>query len=209
MSPPLQPAWVAPPRTALLIVDMQVDFALPEGACGRGGVDLSRVPSALANAERLAAAARAAGVPVIFVGLSTRPETDPPAWRTWMQRRGRDPEQEFGLCRAGSPGADFVGAAPQPGETIVLKQGYSGFFNTDLHARLGELGRDTLVVCGLTTDCCVDQTVRDGFHLGYQMFVVADACAAYEQSLHEHALDGLASNYAIAAATNNIIGAWA
>lgn len=208
MSPALQPDWVAPGRTALLIVDMQVDFASPEGAAGRGGADLSRVPAALANAERLAGAARDARVPVVFVGLSTRPETDPPAWRLRMQRLGRDPDRELDLCRAGSSGGTFVGVTPEPGEILAGKQGYTGFFNTTLDAELRGFSLDTLVICGLTTDCCIDETARDAFHLGYQVFVAADACAAYDPDLHAHALRALAINYAIVTDTAQVLAAW-
>ncbi len=80
--------WIAPARTALLIVDMQVDFASPDGVLGKAGVDLSTIPAALAVGERLAEAARAAGTPVIFAGLQTREDTDSPAWSEWMRRRG-------------------------------------------------------------------------------------------------------------------------
>jgi len=74
-------AWIAPARTALVIIDMQVDFAAPEGRLGQWGVDLSTVPPALEKAQALAEAARKAGAPVVFVGLFTRPETDSGAWR--------------------------------------------------------------------------------------------------------------------------------
>ena len=77
-------------RTALLVVDMQADFASPGGAMDQGGADLCAVPAALAAAEALAAAARGANVPVIFVGLATSPTEDSPAWREWTRRQGRD-----------------------------------------------------------------------------------------------------------------------
>src|SRR5580658_3536809 len=107
---------------------MQVDFASPEGALGRVGVDLSAVGPALAAAEQLAGAARRAGAPVVFVGLQTSRAEDSPAWAERMRRRGGDPDAEGGLCRAGTPGADFVGPTPLPGETVIGKLRYSGFY---------------------------------------------------------------------------------
>jgi len=198
--------WIAPGRTALLVIDMQVDFASPEGALGRAGVDLSAVPPALAAAERLAASARAAGVSVIFVGLQTQAALDPPAWRERSRRRGEGEGE--GLCRLGQPGADFVGPTPAPGELVVGKIRYSGFFGTTLDAALKAAGVDTLVVCGLTTECCVDCTVRDAFHLDYHVFVVTDACAAYDPALHSGALIALDLNCAILVDSEQVLRAW-
>ncbi len=199
--------WIHPARSALLIIDMQVDFASPDGALGLVGADLSAVPEALAAAERLAGAARSAGAPVIFVGLQTTAETDSRAWSERMRRRGGSPD-EAALCRAGERGADFVGPTPHDGELVVAKTRYSGFFGTDLDARLRARGVDTVVVCGLTTECCVDCTVRDAFHLDYHVFLAVDACAAYERDLHEGALKSLDLNCAILATTRELAEAW-
>jgi nicotinamidase-related amidase len=201
--------WIAPRRTALLIIDMQVDFGSPEGAVGRWGVDLSTVPPALAAAERLAGAARAAGAPVIFIGLMTSAETDSAAWRERMRRRGGDPEGESGLCRIGEPGAAFYGPTPAAGETVIAKTRYSGFYGTGLDATLKGLGVDTLVACGLTTECCVGSTAWDAFHLDYHVFVAEDACAAYEPDLHAGALKSLELNCAILVKSADVAAAWA
>ncbi len=191
-----------------MVIDMQVDFASPDGALGLAGVDLSAVPPALAAAERLADAARRAGAPVIFVGLRTSPETDSPAWAERSRRRGGSPEAEGALCRAGERGADFVGPTPRAGEIVIGKTRYSGFYGTDLDATLKARGIDTLVVCGLTTECCVDCTVRDAFHLDYQVFLATDACAAYEPDLHAGALKSLDLNCAILTDTDQLAAAW-
>ena len=200
--------WIAPDRTALLLIDMQVDFAAPDGALGLAGVDMSVVAPALAQSERLAQAARAAGAAVVFIGLQTDPASDSPAWRTRMLRRGGDPDDESALCRAGDRGAEFYGPAPLASEVVVLKTRYSGFFGTELDAKLKALGIDTLVVCGITTECCVDCTVRDAFHLDYQVFLASDACAAYEPDLHQGALKSLELNCAILVDTDAVTAAW-
>ncbi len=199
--------WIDPARTALLVIDMQVDFASPDGALGLAGLDLSAVPPALASADRLAGSARAAGAAVVFVGLQTRPETDSPAWGERMRRMGGAAD-DAGLCREGERGADFVGPGPLAGELVVAKTRYSGFFRTDLDARLRARGIDTLVVCGLTTECCVDCTVRDAFHLDYHVFLASDACAAYESDLHSVTLKTLALNCAILATVDELAAAW-
>lgn len=201
-------AWITPARTALVIIDMQVDFAAPEGRLGQWGVDLSTVPPALERAQALAEAARKAGAPVVFVGLFTRPETDSSAWRERMRRRGGDPDSDSGLCRADEVGSDWYGPKPLPGEAVVEKARYSGFHDAPLDSVLKGLGVDTLVVAGLTTECCVDCTVRDAFHLDYHVFLASDACAAYEPEVHAASLKALELNCAILVETDQVITAW-
>ena len=200
--------WIAPDRTALVIIDMQVDFGSPEGLAAQWGLDLSAVPAALAAAQRLADAARAASVPVVFVGLFTTPETDSDAWDERMRRRGNDPEAGPALCRAGSPGSDFVGPQPAPGELVLRKTRYSPFWDTDIDAQLKALEVDTLVIAGLTTECCVADTAKDAFNHDYQVFIAADASAAYEPDLHAVALKMLDLNTAILTDTASVAVAW-
>jgi nicotinamidase-related amidase len=199
--------WITPSRTAVVVIDMQVDFASPDGALG-GFIDMSVVEPALAAAEKLVADARAAGVPVVFVGLHTTPETDSAAWNERMRRRGGDPDVDATLCRAGQVGSEFYGPKPLPGELVVPKTRYSGFVGTDLDVQLTKMGVDTLVVAGLTTECCVDSTVRDAFSLDYHVFVAADACAAYEADIHEASLKVMELNSAILTDTAAVALAW-
>jgi len=198
--------WLAPERTAVVVVDMQVDFAAPDGALGKAGLDMSVAAPALEAAEGLVSAARMSGVPVIFVGLATDPETDSPVWGEWRRRNGQG--GDGALCRAGTRGAQFFGPKPQPGETIVWKMRYSGFFGTGLDAILRARGVDTLVVCGLTTECCVDCTVRDAFHLDYFVYVPADCCAAYDDGMHAGALASLELNCATITESCAVMAAW-
>lgn len=205
----MTPDWIAPSRTALIIIDMQVDFAAPEGVIGRMGVDMSGLTPALTAAERLAEAARKAGAPVVFVGLFTSPETDSSAWRERMARRGGDPDVESELCRAGQAGSDFYGPKPLDGELVIEKTRYSAFVGTDLERVLRARGVDTLVLCGLTTECCVDCTARDAFHADFHVFLPVDACAAYEADVHEAALKIMGLNFAILTDTDAVVDAWA
>ncbi len=91
---------------------------------------------------------------------------------------------------------------------MIAKTRYSAFFGTDLDAALKALGVDTLVLCGLTTECCIDCTASDAFHLDYQVFVASDACTAYEADLHGAALKALALNCAILVSSAEIVEAW-
>ena len=98
---------------------------------------------------------------------------------------------------------------PSPGDIEVEKPLFSSFVGTDLEAQLRARGVDTLVVLGLTTDCCVDCTARDAFHRGFHVFVVQDACSAYGEALHRAALSGLEKNVALLTTTDEVEQAWA
>ncbi len=199
--------WIASDRAAVLVIDMQVDFASPEGALG-GWLDMRLVQPALDGAQRLVDLAHVAKVPVIYIGLFTTPESDSPAWNERLRRRGGDPAVEAALCRVGTRGVDFVGPLPGPGDLVVRKTRYSGFAGTDLDARLKVLGVDTLVVAGLTTECCVGSTVADAFGRDYHVFLATDAIAAYERDLHEVSLKVMELNHAILTDTRAVAAAW-
>jgi biuret amidohydrolase len=199
---------IAPDRSALLIVDVQEDFASPTGAMGRTGLDLSAVEAAIDHIDALAHAARICGVPIVFARVITRPETDTKALRLFMQRSGRDPDQSMAICRAGTSGAGYYRIAPQAGDLEVEKHLFSSFVGTTFDDMLRGRKIDTLVVTGITTECCVDCTVRDAFHHDYNVFVVADACAAYDEATHLGALNGLAKNCALLVDTARVTAAW-
>jgi nicotinamidase-related amidase len=206
--PALKPEWVAPARTALVVIDAQVDFASADGAMGQAGVDLTAVTAALETANRLATAARSAGAPVLFVALRTGKASGSRAWAERLRRLGEDAEKGLAICRTGERGAEFAGPRPAPGEAVVAKTRYSGFFRTDLESRLREMGMDTIVICGLTTDCCVAATALDAFERDFHVFVASDACAAYEQEVHAGALRILALNCAILVTADEVAAAW-
>ena len=202
----MQRDWIAPYRTALLLVDMQVDFASPEGAMAKAGADVAAAEAALAKAAMLAEAARAAGLPCLFARLITRTGHETDLWREWRKRRGM--EMDAPLCREGSHGADFLGPRPLAGEAVFSKSRYDAFAGTGLDAHLRGLKRDTLVIAGLTTECCVESTARDAFERDYHVFIARDAVAAYEPGLHQAALKALELNCAILADSGEIAAAW-
>ncbi len=202
------PGMIAPVHSALVVIDIQEDFAAPDGAMGRIGVDLGAVPPTLERIHATIAAARTAGATLAFVRVVTTPESDSRALRLLTQRKGRDAES-IAVCRDGTPGVGYYQVSPLPGDIEVSKRLYSAFAGTNFDADLRARGIDTLVVVGLTTDCCVDATVRDAFHHDYSVFVVADACDAYDADVHLSSLTALQAHCALVTDAADVCAAWA
>jgi len=201
----LQPEWIAPNRTALVIIDMQVDFGSPEGEMARRGADLSACQQAVAKAVQLTDAARAAAVPVVFVRLLTHPGGENRIVRESKERQGDDQPD---LCVEGSRGADFIGPQPQAGESIFSKTHFSAFARTGLADQLHAQGVDTLVLAGLTTECCIQSSAWDAFERDFHIFIAEDACAAYDDALHRHALKALQLSAAIVVPVADLAAVW-
>jgi nicotinamidase-related amidase len=196
---------IDPARTALLVIDIQRDFAAPGGFCERVGADLSTMEPAIDRVLSIIPAARRAGLAIVFMRVITRDETDPPAMLRLMERRGRP--GGAALCRAGTEGADYYRVRPEPGDIEIEKRRFDGFLETDLDARLRERGIDAVIVTGVSTDCCVDSTARAAFQRDYDVFVTADACAAGSPHLHHGALAALEQNVALLVEARTVVEA--
>jgi nicotinamidase-related amidase len=177
---------------ALLLIDMQVDFGASDGAMARLGKDMAAPRAALEKAAMLADAARKAGVPVVFVRLLSEPGG---------QARGLP-------CVAGTRGADFIGPQPRAGDIVISKSRFSAFAGTGLAERLRDDGVDTVVLAGLTTECCIQASAWAAFDLDFRVILASDACAAYEEDLHRHALRALELSGATLAASVELAVLW-
>jgi nicotinamidase-related amidase len=198
---------IPPATTALVVIDVQGDFAAPHGAMGYAGVDMSDVEPTIDRIERLIVAARQAGATLVFARVVTRPETDSEALKRLYIRKGYG-DDAVAICRADTPGADYYRVAPEVGDIEIEKPLFSSFVGTDLDVQLKAKGVQTLVFTGLTTDCCVDCTVRDAFHRNYHCFIVDDGCSAYDSSVHAAAMLGLTKNVALAVTAQEVEAAW-
>jgi len=202
----MNPAWIAPERTALVLIDCQADFGALDGEMAKRGCDMTAVRAALVQAAAIADSARAAAVPVVFVRLLTQPGGETRIAAEARTRSGTDDEPD--LCVEGTHGADFCGPQPRPGEAVISKTHFSAFGRTGLAAQLHAQGIDTLVLAGLTTECCVASTAWDAVERDFHVFIVADACAAYEDDLHRGALKALALSAATVADSAEFAAAW-
>lgn len=192
--------------TALLVVDMQNGFCHDDGAINRMGLPAARLRDAIAPCARLVAAARAARVPVLFTRYVYRP--DYADGGLLVDELMPDLKTHEAL-RAGSWDAEVIDAlAPAAGETVIDKNRPSAFFGTDLEATLKTLGARNLVVCGVTTNCCVETTVRDASQRDIRTFVVRDAVAEYDDDRHAVALKSMALLFAYVVGLDDVLAGW-
>lgn len=200
--------WNLIRNTALIIVDVQQDFCGTEGLMAQYGVDMQSIETAIDHIHQLTCEARRHQVPIIYLNLVTDPHTDLPVMKTWYSRQGINGEEAVAICRRDTFGAEQYRLAIADGDYVVEKQRYSGFVNTKLDLVLKHLGINKLIVTGVTTECCVDSTVRDAFMHNYEVFIAADACAAYEDDVHIMSLKILGMNFATILPTSRIIELW-
>ncbi len=171
-------------RTALLVVDMQNAFASSGGMLELAGVDIRPAKDAVANARLVCEAARAAGIPVVYLTIgwpadqSTAggPESPNPRKELALRLMRERPELRGKLLTYGTWDFDIVEAlAPQPSDTVIVKPRYSGFHGTDLDSLLRGRGVRYLLMVGIASNVCVESTIRDAYFLEYWPVMIADA----------------------------------
>jgi len=187
------PLAVTLERTALLIIDMQRDFLGPGGFGETLGNDVSLLKAAVAPLQAVLAAARAAGILIVHTREGHRPDlSDAPLAKI---ERG-SPSLRIGapgpmgrILIRGEPGHDIIPQLyPIDGEPVIDKSGKGAFFATDLDLTLKNCGIENLIVTGVTTEVCVNTTVREANDRGYRCVVLADCCASYFPEFHEMGL---------------------
>jgi nicotinamidase-related amidase len=187
------PLAVGLDKAALIIIDMQRDFLEPGGFGAALGNDVAYLQAAVAPCRAVLAAARQAGLLVIHTREGHRPDlSDAPPLKV---ERG-DPALRIGargpmgrILIRGEPGHDIIpDLYPIPGEPVIDKPGKGAFYQTDLELLLRNRAIDTLLVCGVTTEVCVNTTVREANDRGFRCIVLADCCASYFPEFHEMGL---------------------
>jgi ureidoacrylate peracid hydrolase len=176
-------------RTAVIVVDMQNDFASPGGMFDRAGIDVGGIQKIVDPIATVLDAARAARMLVVYLKMGFQPDlTDSgaPHSPTWLKH------VPFGVGAAvlapdGTPSrilvrdtwnTDIVDElTPHDDDIVLYKNRYSGFYNTGLDELLRDRGIDTLIVVGATTSVCVESTVRDATFRDYRCLVVEDCVA--------------------------------
>jgi len=179
-----------PARTALACIDFQVDFVLPEGRAARAGTDVGPLAAALLAAQRALAAARDAGLFVFFTRECYAPDlSDLNQFRRRYDTAIGSPGPLGRFLIKGEAGTEIIPALrPVVREPVIDKAGFSAFHQTRLDTVLRVRGIDTLLLAGLTTQCCVASTLRSAVDHGYACVLLQDACAAYDPADHEATL---------------------
>jgi len=179
-----EPLRLKPAETALVIVDMQNAYASPGGYLDLAGFDIAGAAAVIGRIGQAATAARAAGLPVIYFQNgwdATYAEAGGPGSPNWYKSNAlktmrRRPELSGKLLAKGGWDYALVDAlAPQPGDTVIPKSRYSGFFNTGIDSFLRARGIRNLVFTGIATNVCVESSLRDAFHLEYFGVLLEDA----------------------------------
>lgn len=203
-------------NTALLVIDMQVDFCAPGGWIDQLGESIDNTRRPIVVIAGLLAAARRAGLTVVHTREGHRADLSDlnpnKRWRTRGHGLGIGDLGRFGrVLTRGEPGHAIVPElAPRPGEVVIDKPGKGGFHATDLDRVLRARGIRNLIVAGVTTDCCVQSTMRDAADLGYECLLISDATGAVETGNHEGTLAILTTHggrWGAVAPANDVVAA--
>jgi nicotinamidase-related amidase len=178
---------------ALIIIDMQRDFLEPGGFGEALGNDVTRLRAAVAPCRAVLGEARRLDLTVIHTREGHRPDlSDAPRHKV---ERG-DPSMRIGargpmgrILIRGEPGHDIIPELhPLRGEPVIDKPGKGAFYQTDLELMLRNRGIDTLFVAGVTTEVCVNTTVREANDRGLRCIVLSDCCGSYFPEFHQAGL---------------------
>ncbi|CAJ2510093.1 Uu.00g059930.m01.CDS01 [Anthostomella pinea] len=167
-----------PPKTALLVIDVQKYFE---------SMTLAAVP----NIKALISHFQSSSAPIIFTqhGHSKEELTTKPSPNQLVRKWGAS-----GSIAYGSEDWQFQDSikryTTQPGCTLVAKNTYDAFINTNLAQVLEEKAIERVVVCGAMTDCCCDTTAYSAFKRGFETCLVSDACGSANKTQHQAGLRG-------------------
>ena len=180
-------------RAALVIIDMQRDFLEPGGFGETLGNDVSQLARAVAPCAAVLRTARDNSLLVVHTREGHLPDLSdaPPAKiaRGKPSLRIGDPGPMGRILIRGEAGHDIIPALyPLDDEIVIDKPGKGAFYATTFGDVLRKHGIDTLLVCGVTTEVCVNTTVREANDRGYRCVVLADCCASYFPEFHEAGL---------------------
>jgi nicotinamidase-related amidase len=202
-----EPFSLDPGRQALVVVDMQNDFV-------RVGApqEVTAARAIVPTIARLVEGFRTGGRPVIFTRFTCGPERTL-MW-TWSPECGPELRSCWpGVVRSyGDWPEPLEGHSvipelePRPDEPLVDKYGYGGFHNTTLEDVLRSRGATQPIVTGTVTQICVEETVREGFHRGFEMVVVRDGVASFDDLLAEATLRNLAMKFGRVETADTVLG---
>jgi ureidoacrylate peracid hydrolase len=172
-------------KVAMIVVDMQNAYLDDEGSMNKSGMDITELKKTVLPVSSLITACRSADVPIIFTRYVLRAD-----YKDAGIRSVRGPKfKEINSLVMGTWDSELDPRMDQRLEDYVLdKTRYSSFYNTSLEVILRGLGVDTLIVCGVTTEICVESTIRDAYFRDFKIIVPKDAVAAMDIGRHKGTL---------------------
>lgn len=194
-------------KTVLLVIDMQNGDTLPDGIMGQKlGFDMTLCNEAIPGCKRLIQVARAVSVPVMFTRYVYQPDFKDGG----IIVREIMPEiMQHDFLVEGSWDAEILDELkPLEGEAVINKNRPSAFYSTALESYLRSMRIEDLVVCGVTTNMCVECTVRDAAQRDYRTFVVRDAVGEVDRDRHFAALKSMEYLFARVVDVSDVEKAW-
>ncbi|HEY9106759.1 MAG TPA: cysteine hydrolase [Roseateles sp.] len=191
-----------PARTALVVIDMQRDFVEPGGFGASLGNDVTRLQAIVPDVRRMLDAWRTIGATVLHTREAHKPDLSdcplPKRLRGQPSLRIGDVGPMGRVLIAGEPGAEIVPElAPLPGELVVDKPGKGMFYGTNVDELLRERGITHLLFMGVTTEVCVQTSMREANDRGYECLIVEDGTESYFPEFKAAALAMLTAQGAI------------
>lgn len=198
-----------PAHTALLIIDVVNDFVHPQGKTAqRAGRDTTASLEIVPRLQRIHAAARGAGVPVVFVQHTTLRDHASDSG-PWLEARSRARFSVTDICLDGTWGQEMLTELqPADGDLVVRKHRYSGFAGTNLDLILRSHGIRTVIATGVSTNSCVEATAREAFSNDYYVVYVEDGCASWDMELHAATLASADRRYASVVTADALVETW-
>ena len=203
-SAPVTDLAFAGTNAALLVIDMQNGSCRLDGSVARAGLDVRRSAAVVPAVGEVLVAARRAGIAIFYTRNVFLPGLSNAGLISTAEHFPRL-KAENAFVR-GSTDADIVDELrPLANEPVVDKTRYSAFFETDLHDRLQAVGVNTLIFTGISTNICVESTVRDAFFRDYHNILVEDAVAERDPRRHEATLLAVAYTFGRVATRAEVI----